>query len=92
MPGAQIPRDKRGDPWFDDGNIILLTDLEDGGVAFKVHRGVLCRHSDVFQAMFDLADPPPDSEHVDDCPIVNMPDLPEELSSVIKALYDGVGL
>ncbi|KAJ3557655.1 hypothetical protein NM688_g1359 [Phlebia brevispora] len=84
-------RQKRGDPWFDDGNIILVTGSNDEAIAFRVHRSVLSRHSEVFQSMFEVAKPPPDSEHVDQCPVVHMPDLPNELSILIKALYDGVG-
>jgi hypothetical protein len=61
--------------------------------AFKVHRGVLARKSEVFENMFDI--PPPTTgldsmEQVDDCPVVRMYDHPNELSNLIKALYDGV--
>ncbi|KAH9936336.1 uncharacterized protein B0H18DRAFT_1113741 [Fomitopsis serialis] len=79
---------ERGEPWFDDGNIVLLADASN--VAFKVHRGMLARHSEIFQSMFEL--PPPtqaDVDRVDGCQLVRMYDLPEELSSLIKALYDG---
>lgn len=79
---------EHGDPWFEDGNIVLLTDPT--GVAFKVHRGVLARHSEIFQSMFQL--PPPtqsDVETLAGCQVVRMYDLPSELSSLIKALYDG---
>lgn len=83
------PPYEHGEPWFEDGNIILLADQSN--VVFKVHRGVLSRHSEIFQTMFEL--PPPsqsDVETVDDCPLVRMYDLPVELSNLIKALYDGV--
>lgn len=92
MRESKVPLSKRGDPWFDDGNIILLTSFEDSPVAFKIHRGVLARHSEVFRAMFEVAEPPPDSENLEKCPVVYMHDVPVELSSVIKALYDGVSL
>ena len=90
-----IPPACRGNPWFEDGNIILL--VEDDGhnplKAFKVHRGVLARQSEVFEAMFDIPQPTSamDSiEHVDGSPVIRMYDLPSELSNLIKALYDGV--
>lgn len=82
------PLYEHGEPWFEDGNIVLLADQSN--IAFKVHRGVLARHSEIFQTMFQL--PPPsqsDVETVDDCQLVRMYDLPIELSNLIKALYDG---
>jgi BTB/POZ domain len=90
-----IPPASHGNPWFDDGNIILLVEDDDHkpSKAFKVHRGVLARQSEVFEAMFDIPQPTPgvDSiEQVDGCPVVRMYDLPSELSDLIKALYDGV--
>ncbi|KAI0061694.1 hypothetical protein BV25DRAFT_1907920 [Artomyces pyxidatus] len=90
------PLNRRGDPWFEDGNIILFIDGEEANdpessIAFKVHRGVLSRQSEVFQTMFDI--PPPTSgdeiEMLDGCPMVRMYDIPIELSNLIKALYDG---
>jgi hypothetical protein len=56
MHGNGVPRHRRGDPWFEDGNIILVPDSE-SQIAFKVHRGVLSRHSEVFQSMFDIPQP-----------------------------------
>ena len=88
MAAAPSSTLERGEPWFDDGNIVLLADASN--VAFKVHRGMLARHSEIFQSMFEL--PPPsqaDVEKVDGCQLVRMYDLPSELSSLIKALYDG---
>lgn len=96
---TRVPESIRGDPWFEDGNIIVLAEPEDpssqdddsnnGAVAFKVHRGVLARHSEVFQSMFEVAQAPSDTDSVECCPVVRMYDLPLELSNLIKALYDG---
>lgn len=50
----------RGDPWFQDGNIVLMPESgskSESQVAFKVHRGVLSRHSEVFQTMFEVPQP-----------------------------------
>lgn len=90
-----IPPANRGDPWFEDGNIILSVEDDNHNVlkAFKVHRGVLARQSEVFETMFDIPQPQlsVDSiEQFDGCPVVRMYDLPNELSALIKALYDGV--
>lgn len=83
---------QRGDPWFEDGNIILITSVGDTTIAYKIHRGVLARHSEVFRSMFEIAEPPPRSDGLEQCPIVYMHDIPSELSNIIKALYDGVNL
>ena len=53
MDGEDIPLEKRGDPWFADGNIILVPEGNPVPL-FKVHRGVLSRHSEVFQSMFNI--------------------------------------
>ncbi len=92
---STVPPTIRGDPWFVDGNIILLVEDDDHRLlkAFKVHRGVLARQSEVFEAMFDIPQPASglDSiDQIDGCPVVRMYDLPNELSDLIKALYDGV--
>lgn len=84
----------RGDPWFEDGNIILSVEDDHGYVlkAFKVHRGVLARQSEVFNDMFVIPRPTTSSDPVDQidgCPIVRLHDRPNELSYLIKALYDG---
>ncbi|KAI0074028.1 hypothetical protein K474DRAFT_1602276 [Panus rudis PR-1116 ss-1] len=85
----QLSVEKRGDPWFDDGNIILLS--ADSSVAFRVHRDFLSRHSEVFKSMFELPQPPTDAESLDGCQVVRMYDKAVELSNLIKALYDGTG-
>lgn len=78
----------RGEPWFPDGNLVLVTPDE---TAFKVHRGILARHSEIFQSMFQMPPPEslPESEVLENCPIVPMYDSSSELSNLIKALYDG---
>ncbi|KDQ62527.1 hypothetical protein JAAARDRAFT_121290 [Jaapia argillacea MUCL 33604] len=83
-----LTTDNRGDPYFGDGNVVLLT--EQDGVAFKVHGGVLARHSEIFQSMFEFPQPAWNSETFDGCPVVRMHDIPLELSNLIQALYDGV--
>ncbi|CAL1713270.1 unnamed protein product [Somion occarium] len=84
-----VPASRRGDPWFDDGNIVLLS--EDSSVAFKVHRDFLSRHSEVFKSMFELPQSSSEGEVLEGCQVVRMYDLPGELSNLIKALYDGTG-
>ncbi len=80
----QLENFKTTDFWFPDGNIILL--VED--IAFKVHRGQLVRHSDVFRDMFSL--PPPASETIDGIPWVQLHDDPSDMLHLLRALYDGL--
>ncbi|KAI0628222.1 hypothetical protein C8Q77DRAFT_1068402 [Trametes polyzona] len=77
------------DFWFSDGNIVLLA----GTVAFKVHRGQLVRHSDVFHDMFSL--PQPDASEagqglIDGCQWVELHDDPSDVLHLLRALYDGL--
>lgn len=92
VSGGTISAEQQGEPWFADGNIVLFTQDTDAhsGVAFKVHRGVLARHSEIFESMFEM--PPPMGEEVEmaeGCQVVRMHDLPDELSALVRALYDG---
>ncbi|OCH85590.1 hypothetical protein OBBRIDRAFT_821473 [Obba rivulosa] len=80
---------ERGEPSFDDGNIMLLTGEDEGTVVFKVHRGVLARHSEVFQSMLDIPQSHADVETLENCPVVRMHDRPSEFSTLIRAIYDG---
>ncbi|KAJ7195430.1 hypothetical protein GGX14DRAFT_376932 [Mycena pura] len=74
-------------PWFDDGNIVLITTSDP--TAFRVHRGVLARHSEVFESMFLVPQPTEAVETYDGCQVVRMWDSPLELANLIIALYDG---
>ncbi|KAG9312479.1 hypothetical protein JVU11DRAFT_6865 [Chiua virens] len=48
-PSLNVPKALvLSDLWFPDGNIVLVA----GSAAFKVHRGQLARHSEVFKDMF----------------------------------------
>lgn len=76
---------RRADFWFNDGNVILLA----GNVAFKVHRGNLERHSDVFHDLLTLPQPP-DITTFEDCNIIELHDSPSDLWYLLKALYDGL--
>ena len=83
---STVKHPEQGEPWFDDGNLILQAD---GNVCFKVHRGVLARQSEIFRDMLTLPQPvaPGDAETAE---VVRMYDLPVELSNLLMAIYDGV--
>lgn len=75
----------RSDMWFDDGNIVLVAEH----VAFKVHRGQLERHSDIFQDLFSV--PQPDNQVLfDNRAWVQLHDSPSDLLYLLRALYDGL--
>ena len=49
LPSLNVPKALiRSDIWFSDGNIVIVA----GSAAFRVHRGQLERHSEVFKDMF----------------------------------------
>ena len=70
--------------WFADGNTVLIA----GGVAFKVHLGVLVRHCSVFKDIFATPQPA-DAERYQDCPVVRLYDSPEDLTQFLITMYDG---
>ncbi|KAJ7604133.1 hypothetical protein FB45DRAFT_851340 [Roridomyces roridus] len=68
--------------WFEDGNIVIQAENSQ----FRVHRGILAACSPVFQDMLSFPQPP-DSDLVDGCPIVRLPDSAEEVDVFLKALF-----
>ncbi|KAJ7119085.1 hypothetical protein C8R44DRAFT_625218 [Mycena epipterygia] len=69
--------------WFEDGNLVIQA----GNSQFRVYRGILAARSPVFGDM--LAFPqPPDSELIDGCPLVHLPDAATEVALFLKALFD----
>lgn len=81
--------------WFTDGNLIIVA--EPSGVHFKIHRGMLERHSEVFRDLFTLATP--DSDRLTDksgdgdehgCASIQVYDRPKDWTCLLHALYDGL--
>jgi hypothetical protein len=68
------------DFWFSDGNVILSA----GSFAFKVHRGQLERHAEIFQTMLSIPQP----ENADG--IINLCDSSTDVYHLLRALYDGL--
>lgn len=71
--------------WFSDGNTVIVA----GRTAFKVHRGQLERHSEVFSDLFSLPQPA-DQELIDGVPCVTLHDEPDDVLHLLRALYDGL--
>ena len=75
----------RSDLWFSDGNIVIIS----GKAAFKVHRGQLERHSEVFRDLFSIPQPAI-QELFEGCPWVELHDAPGDILYLLMALYDGL--
>jgi hypothetical protein len=75
---------QRGDPWFEDGNIVLQAEL----TQFKVYGGILSGKSDIFKDMFAMPKPQAGEELLG-CPVVHMMcDTAQDWHHVLKALCD----
>ncbi|KAF8509838.1 hypothetical protein JB92DRAFT_2831819 [Gautieria morchelliformis] len=70
--------------YMDDGNLIVAAK----DVAFRVHRSILARHSEVFRDMFEVVSLPSDAEIYDGHPVVPLSDAPEDVLRLLCALYD----
>ncbi|KAJ7932802.1 hypothetical protein B0H13DRAFT_2307459 [Mycena leptocephala] len=68
--------------WFEDGNIVIQA----GNSLYRVFRGILATHSSVFKDMLSFPQPP-DSELVEGCPLVRLPDSDKEVTPFLKALF-----
>jgi hypothetical protein len=79
-PTSDFPFRPCQDFWFSDGNVILTA----GPFAFKVHRGQLERHAEIFQTMLSIPQP----ENADNT--INLCDSPTDVYHLLRALYDGL--
>ena len=82
--------------WFMDGNIIILAgpaakvpgcERQDGRVyAFRCHKAVMARHSEVFRQLFEMPGSDED-EMLDEVPTVTLPDKWEDVRDLLRLLY-----
>jgi hypothetical protein len=88
--GDQVETYECDDLWFHDGNIIIRTILSDKVyAACKVHKSILASHSNFFHDLFDGPQTAFEvaSERYDSVPVIDLPDSPSEVNSLLKALY-----
>ncbi|KAH8099868.1 hypothetical protein BXZ70DRAFT_941597 [Cristinia sonorae] len=71
--------------WFEDGNIVLITQ----NTMFKVYRGLLASASPVFRDMLSIRQPEL-AEEIEGCPVVRLDDAVEDMSHFLTAIVDGV--
>ena len=77
--------DHRDDLWFDEGNVVIAA----LGKSFKVHSGVLSRHSDVFQELLSSRALAALPERLGGCPVVRTDDKGDSLGMMLQIIYDG---
>jgi hypothetical protein len=76
----------RSSIWFKNGNIILVAA---GSATFRIHRGQLKRHSEVFHDLFSVSQPTGQSL-LEGCFLVDLHDCPSDVFCLPTALYDGL--
>jgi hypothetical protein len=81
---AQVYDFEHGEPWYDDGNIIIQAE----STLFKVYRGILAQNSTVFEDMLVLPQPIVGDDVIEGCPVVRLMDTAENWSHVLKAICD----
>nr|VWO98005.1 Methionyl-tRNA formyltransferase (EC [Ganoderma boninense] len=77
-PLEELTRDQ--DFWLQDGSVVLVAEK----TAFKVYAGLLSAHSPVFSGLFSPTNHP--DETYDGCPVVRMPDSPEDFKWLLTHL------
>ena len=76
------------DLWYDDGTVILIAEK----TAFRVYRGLLAKHSEVFRDMFTVPQPttPTNNDAFEGCPIVHLvDDTADDIADVLEIMHHG---
>lgn len=75
--------------YFEDGDLVLSSTREDGGIVFfRVHTAILRQFSPVFHDMLSVPEGPSGRGTHDGAPLVHLHDDPGALSEFIDALYN----
>lgn len=82
---------KDSDYYFTDGAICIATKNTD--TLFRVHQGMLVRHSQVFRDMFSIPRPEADGASQDEsvyegAPVVQLDDRTEDIRALFRLMYD----
>ena len=75
--------------WFDDGNVVFIAQK----VAFRVHKSVMARNSDVFIGLFAIPQPSSceETDLFEGVPSVEVQDTSYDFGKLIHALYGEIG-
>lgn len=74
---------KHPDFYFPDGSVVIIVE----NTAFRIHKYVLARHSEIFNGMWDVPQPIM-SDMFDGCPTVKLEDSKTDFVSVMRVMYD----
>jgi BTB/POZ domain len=83
LTGSSQTISRHSEFWFTDGSVVVIV----GNTAFRIHKSILIKHSDVFSDLFTVPQPENDTENIDGCPVVHLPDALSDFIDVMKALY-----
>ncbi|EPT05746.1 hypothetical protein FOMPIDRAFT_31857, partial [Fomitopsis schrenkii] len=70
------------DVWFSDGNIDIVAE----GTSFRVHRGILSVHSELFRDMLSM--PQPGGPESVSCPVIEVSDSSSDMRHLLLAIYN----
>lgn len=75
--------------WLEDGNVILVAE----NTGFRLYRGLLAKHSEVFRDMFQIPQPEAAAENTfEGCPVIHLADDgAEEVAAVLTILLETNG-
>lgn len=73
------------DLWFEEGNVIIAAE----GLSFRVHSGILARHSEVFRELLSAAALRDLPQSLEGCPVLRTQDKGAHLQRLIGIIYDG---
>ncbi|KAJ7677484.1 hypothetical protein B0H17DRAFT_944798, partial [Mycena rosella] len=74
-----IPEQNRGKPWFEDGNIILMSH----DMGFKVYKGMVSQHSAILRDMLDEGV----TETIEGCPAIQLDDATVDISNFLTVIH-----
>jgi|ERR1700685_496832 hypothetical protein len=77
------PGPTRGQPYFDNGNIVLAAEQ----THYRVFKGVFDALSQVLADMFSVSQPPNRKTLLDGCPVIELDDQADDWQHVLQALF-----
>ena len=73
------------DVWLADGNCVVVAK----NTAFRVYKGILSLHSELFRDLFSLPNSGSSSDMMDGCPTVTVADDPRDIRCLFLVLCCG---